>query len=134
MSEENVEVVRSAYEFFNRGDVAGVLTVFDPNVEWDMTEYELWLESDRYLGHEGVGAFLSDWATIFPDYRADIERLIDVGDQVLVFVTQRGHGTGSGVRAELSYWQVLTVRNGKIVRVRVYSDGAPALAAVGLAE
>jgi ketosteroid isomerase-like protein len=134
MSEENVEVVRSAYEFFNRGDVAGVLTNFDPAVEWDMTHYELWLEGDVYFGHDGVGSFLTDWATIFPDYRADIERLVVEGDQVVVFVTQRGHGTGSGVGAELSYWQILTVRKGKIVRVRVYSDEATALEAVRLPE
>jgi ketosteroid isomerase-like protein len=134
MSQENVEIVRSAYDAFNRGDVPAVLTKLDPSVEWDMTDYEGWLESDVYYGHEGASSFLTDWATIFPDYRADLDRIIDNGDDVVVFATQRGHGTGSGVGAELSYVQIMTVRNGKVVRVRTYSDDAAALEAVGLSE
>jgi len=37
MSQENVEVVRRAYEAWNAGDVQSALLFYDPDVEWDGT-------------------------------------------------------------------------------------------------
>ena len=34
MSRENLEIVRSGYEAFARGDIEGVLEIMDPEVEW----------------------------------------------------------------------------------------------------
>jgi uncharacterized protein len=134
MSQENVELVRSAYDAFNRGDLPGALAKLDCNVEWDMSHFEGWLESAVYYGREGASTFLTDWLTVFPDYRADINRIVDNGDRVVLFVTQRGHGTGSGAGAELHYVQDMTVHNGKVVLVRTYTDEATALEAAGLAD
>ncbi len=34
MSEENVNNLRQGYEAFNRGDIDTVLSIMDPNIEW----------------------------------------------------------------------------------------------------
>jgi ketosteroid isomerase-like protein len=34
----NVEIVQGGYEAFGRGDVPGVLAVFDPDIEWREAE------------------------------------------------------------------------------------------------
>jgi ketosteroid isomerase-like protein len=38
MSEENVEVVRRAYEAFNREDLGSVLEVFDVDMQWNASD------------------------------------------------------------------------------------------------
>ena len=34
MSQQDVETVRSAYDAFNRNDIAAVLASYDPQIEW----------------------------------------------------------------------------------------------------
>src|SRR5438874_2486469 len=34
MSQENVELVTAGYDDFNRGDIQGVTSRFDPEIEW----------------------------------------------------------------------------------------------------
>ena len=34
VSQQDVTTMRSAYEAFNRGDIPGALSAFDPQIEW----------------------------------------------------------------------------------------------------
>jgi ketosteroid isomerase-like protein len=34
MSQQNIDIVKTAYEAFGRGDIPGVVATFDPNIEW----------------------------------------------------------------------------------------------------
>ena len=55
MSEENVEVVRALYEaFVRRGE--SPFSVYDPDIEWDMSRSAIPLPGEEavYHGHEGV--------------------------------------------------------------------------------
>jgi hypothetical protein len=51
---------------------------------------------------------------------------------VLVALTQRGKAKGSGVEVETEVFNVLTVRDGVIVRFDMFFQRAPALEAAGL--
>jgi len=53
---------------------------------------------------------------------------------VVVEVHERGEGKGSGVPFEQTHTQVWTLRDGKLVRWRLFTDRAEALEAVGLRE
>ena len=65
---------------------------------------------------------------------AEPQDFIDAGDHVVVEVHEQGKGKGSGVPFEQMHTQVWTVRDGKLVRWRLFADGAQALEAVGLGE
>ena len=56
MSQENVEIVRGLYETFARRDGESAFSVYDPNIEWDMSRSFGALPSEEpiYHGHEGV--------------------------------------------------------------------------------
>ena len=60
--------------------------------------------------------------------------MIDAGDQVVVTYRQRGRGKGSGIEVENALAAVATMRDGKVIRGRVYWDRAAALEAAGLRE
>jgi ketosteroid isomerase-like protein len=57
---------------------------------------------------------------------------IDAGDHVVVTVHESGRGQGSGIEIDGRYFNVLTVRNGKIVRKVKFTQHSDALEAAGL--
>jgi len=63
--------------------------------------------------------------------RADFGQPIEAGDKIILDVRpywQDDHGKQSGERL----WQVLTMRDGKIVRIQDFTDQTAARQAIGL--
>ena len=61
--------------------------------------------------------------------------LIDVGaDTVAAQVSAEVRGIASGASVPWSYWQVVTFRDGKALRIEWFADRAEALKTVGLEE
>jgi uncharacterized protein len=103
----------------------------DEHVEWDLRDTSSPM-AGLYHGREAVRDLYRHWAGAFSDWRFEVERLIDAGDQVVAFVTERGHGRGSGVEVEMKRANVTTFRDGRIVRFRSFSSRDDALRAAGL--
>ena len=62
------------------------------------------------------------------------EEFIDSGDVLVVPVRFGGRARHTGIEVEFSYVHVITIQNGRTVRVDVYESKAQALEAVGLRE
>jgi ketosteroid isomerase-like protein len=136
MGQENVEVVRRAFEEFSRGGWEPLMgTYWSPNVLWDMTPTGI-PGLGIYRGYDELGAFFEDWFSTFPfeEWEQELEEVIDCGDRVVVLTRQHGHGSASGVVAELEYAQLIAIDEGRIVRTEVYLDRERALEAAGLSE
>lgn len=134
MSDENVALVRRACEAWLRGDFDAWFATLHPQVEWDTTHFEGWLEKAVYQGRDEVRRFLvDDWLASWDSYEAGIDELVDAGDRVLVLWWQRMLGGKGGVPVALDSAQVVTVRDGKVTRIENYTDRDKALEAVGLA-
>jgi ketosteroid isomerase-like protein len=131
VSQENVEIVRRLYATWNSEDRWAVLSLVDPEAEAVLTGA---LNDGTYRGHAGVRQLLEEFWTQFEDQRTEVEECIDAGDAVFTSVVHRGRGKGSGVEVEWPQWQVFTLRDGKAVRWRLFSDRREALKAAGLAE
>ena len=56
MSEENVEIVRKVYEAVARGEADTVLSFYDTDIEWDVSQspYRAVVGRDTYRGHDGL--------------------------------------------------------------------------------
>ena len=135
MSQENVEIVRAAWEAWERGDTKALFALYDPEIVWDQTHYEAGELSTVYHGHDGVKQFFRQWLAPFESYYAHAEAFVDAGEAVVVRARQGGRGKGSGVEVEMPpYWQVYRLRDGRVVRIEVYRVDAEALEAVGLSE
>jgi ketosteroid isomerase-like protein len=125
MSQENVEIVR---RFLIVDDVDEALTYADPGIVWNPTE-ELATQ-----GHGAVRASLARWKAEWHDYKVMPEEYVDSGDSVVVTVLLRGRGRGSGVEIDARFYDVYTLRDGKIVRMDQFTERSQAFEAVGLAE
>jgi len=128
MSQENVEVVRRAFEYevSGRATAAEVRAIFDPHVVMNPVE-----EGASY----GVNAYRDNfehWQREWEDLEVTIEEIIDAGDRVVLTAHHRGCGRGSGLEVEARYYEVYALTRGKIIRVDEYSERAHALEAAGL--
>jgi ketosteroid isomerase-like protein len=50
MSQENVELVRAAWEAWERGDMESIFEFYDPVIVWDQTHYQAGELSAVYHG------------------------------------------------------------------------------------
>jgi uncharacterized protein len=129
MSRENVEIVRRMYDAFARGEYDTSLSYCDAEIEFSQPAGEP--GGGTHHGREGVIQAFAQWLGAWDDYRVEVGELIDFGDDVLARTRHHGRGKGSGAAVEMRIFQLLTVRNGRIVRMRMYYDEAEALEAVG---
>jgi len=135
MSEENVELAARFYEPATSKSemLAGLPRIMEfchPDVEWTPRE-----EGSTYRGREGVRRALERWLDSFDAYRYEVERIIDCGrDKVLVVGFDVGRGASSGAEARSLNYELLTIRDGMIVRFCEYETKQEALEAAGLRE
>lgn len=121
----NIDAVRSAYQAFHNRDVAGLLAVMDPDVEWvhpeGMDQYGL---GGVKHGHSGVEEFLGRVPTVLGGMRLEPAEFIQAGDRVVVFGTRevkslRGHTT------TLQFVHSWTFRGGRAIRMEDIFDTVP---------
>jgi ketosteroid isomerase-like protein len=124
MSQENVEIVRR----FLDGDVEEALMYADPDIVWNP------IEELSTQGHGAVRASLARWKAEWDDYEVLPEGFVDAGDQVVATVRLRGRGRGSGVEIDARFYDLYTLREGKIVRMDQFTERSQALQAVELGE
>jgi ketosteroid isomerase-like protein len=129
MSEENVEVVRRAFEASKRRDDDEVFPLYDPEVE-----IESGYDGRVYRGLDGVRAFFRDWLEVWDEIDWEAEEWIDAGDHVIALLRVSGRGKLSGVPVERSEAHLWTLRDGKLLRLKVFDSKDGALEAAGLRE
>ncbi len=89
-------------------------------------------DSRTYRGHDGVLESWKGWLDGFDRYGATLDRVVDAGDRVFVSAREEGRGAISGVTVGDSLYQVLTFRDGKVLRYQEFYDEADAREAAGL--
>jgi ketosteroid isomerase-like protein len=132
VSQENVEVVRQAQAAANRRDAAALKALMAPACE--IVPLRASIEDAVYRGHDGVDAWFAAHDEAWRDVSAVAESFRHDRDWVLVLGRLRAHGRSSGADLDVRAAAVWYLADGLITSVRIYSDRAEALKAVGLAE
>ena len=133
MSQENVEIVRRAYEAMNNREFPRTSEFLDPDVEIDLSRNIL--NPDVYRGYAGFERLVGVIEDVWDDFRFELQELIEAGDRVVAHVTVSGKGRGSGVEAEMHVFNIWTLRQGKVIRLEGgYRERAEALEAAGRSE
>lgn len=129
-----MEIVRKAiaYEYDGVGDRAEAEAIFDPQVVMNPTSEGL--DEEPSYGPDAMRDDWERWASAFEDLTVTFEEFIDAGDQVVVVAHHQGRGRKSGVAVDARYFEVYTLREGKVSQIDEYDDRAEALEAAGLSE
>ena len=127
VSEENVDKSAAFIDAYNRRDFEEAVKDFDPQVDWILPPQQ---RSDSCFGPRNVIRFFKGIDETFEELQLLPQEVVDAGDRVATRLRHRGRGKASGVEidAEL-YHQVMTFRDGVIVRVEYFDNWPDALAA-----
>jgi ketosteroid isomerase-like protein len=117
VSQESVEIVRR----FLKADVDEALVYADPDIVWNP------IEELPTQGHGAVRASTARWKAEWDDYELVPEDFVDRGDHVVVTVRIRARGRGSGAEVDARFYDLYTLRDGKIVRMDQFAERAQAL-------
>jgi ketosteroid isomerase-like protein len=131
MSNENVEIAHRAMTAYNREGISGILPYLDPEVEWanpvDSPVAGVW------VGHEGVLEWQRLTDEVFEEMHFEPKRIDALPDgQVLVISDFRLKGRALDIEMELPFAHLISFRDGKATKVRMYTSEAAALEAAGL--
>jgi uncharacterized protein len=119
MSQQNVDVVRSAYEAFGQGDMDKVASMLAAT-EWH--EAEGMPYGGTFSGAEAIFAnVLGPISQDVDGFAARPDEILDGGDEKVVSLG-RYSGQGANGAVDVSYAHVWTVQNGEIVRFVQYTD------------
>ncbi len=132
MSQENVEIVRRSLEAFARRDVEALRSLNEPGMELDWSESKAWY-ADIYRGFDEALRFYEGYYEAFEATVIEPERFIETGESVVVpnVAHQRGR---DGIEVSARGTFVFTLRDHKIIRIRLYQETDHALKAAGLEE
>ena len=147
MSQENVEIVRDAFEVIygwaGRPTATGAsigqdreraAELIDSNVEMHGTVGGLWEGRVARGLPEILDSFMADDLEAWEERRLDPQGFLHINDLVVVLMHEYRRGKGSGIEMESDTAVVFTVRQGRVIRVQGYLDQATALEAAGLSE
>ena len=119
----SVQIIRSIYGAFEKGDVPTALAHMHQSIEWREAENFIYADRNPYIGPQAVldGVFMrlgSDWES----FTVTPEEWLDASDHVVVLGTYTGtyKATGREVRAQFAH--VWSLKESKVVRFQQYTD------------
>jgi uncharacterized protein len=131
---EKVELVRSAFDAWNRGEIDRFAGHVSEDVAWLEVSGRPESGTSESFGRDRLRRSLESLFDAWESYRLEVERIDDVGDRVLAIVREVARGRSSGVEIDSRWGYLITVEDGEMVRVEAYRDAGQAVRAAGLGE
>jgi ketosteroid isomerase-like protein len=126
MPEQNVELVRSLIDRWNRGDRTADPDIFHPEVEFlplrTATE-------GVYRGAAGIEAFIADTLEVFERFEMHLD-LEEIGEHVLAWGNNHVRARGSGIETDVEIGGVFAFRDGKVIRWEDFGSRDKALESI----
>ena len=131
MSEQNESLVRGAYEAYSRGEIAKLLDIIDPGLEWTYLDPSVAdPEPETCHGREQLQWALEGQAE--RGLQSEVEEIAACGDKVMVIVHTPGIDRQRVRQADDRNFLVLTLRKGRVIAMRACRDRAGARDFAGL--
>jgi len=118
----NVELARRAFEAIGTDGLAAALDFLDPEIEFE-PPHEALEQRGTFKGHAAVADRWDLLLEPFDDVRMELDELIEADDETVLAVFRiHARGKASGVPVEMRLAHLITVRDGKAVRMKAYLD------------
>jgi limonene-1,2-epoxide hydrolase len=130
MSQENVELLRSLQDDWNRGETTVDTEKYHTDLEFLPRRAAT---EGAYRGIAGLERFIADTFEVFEKFELHFE-LADLGERVLAWGHIHVRAKGSGIETDIESGGLYEFRDGKIVRWEDFGSKNKALEAAGLSE
>jgi ketosteroid isomerase-like protein len=118
----NIELLKQAYDAYDKGDIQRLLSLLAQDIDWDLPEVEGIPFTGKRHGLNEVSDFFRVMAQCQEPREFKPDRFIGQGDQVIVL----GHGTftvrATGAEYSDEWCHVFRVAGGKIASFKEYCD------------
>jgi ketosteroid isomerase-like protein len=132
MSQENVELVRRAYEAWNEGGSESAKRFWAKDVEYHDPPN---LPDSRVVrGRDAVAAYLTSQVKVIGDMEVTLVDLRVRGEAIVLRMEVTMQGAESGVNFPGEIGPVVEAADGRIQRFRMFMTWKEALEAAGLSE
>jgi ketosteroid isomerase-like protein len=133
MSQENVELVRGAFQALAAEGIDAALSFFAPDCVWYTTDR--WLDDSAYRGHAGMRRLDAAFAENFDDWRFEVRDIRDTQDRVVALIHMIGRIKRSASLISQPLGLVISdFRGGTFGDIRAFATWDEALEAAGLSE
>jgi ketosteroid isomerase-like protein len=132
MSQENVEVLRTVIEAFNRRDGRRFGAFLAEDAE--IVPIRAAVEGTTYRGRDAASLYCAAVNESWEGLRWEIAEVRDGDNWVLALGRIRGRGRGSGVDIDTQGGWLATFSGGVITRFQTFPERGQALEAAGLRE
>ncbi len=133
MSEENVEIMQTLFERFNRDGFQPVELWHPDAVLVNFRESPI---PGPYQGHDGLRRWGEDLFEVVKEGRFEVESLTDAdkAEAVIASVRLRGRARHTDIEVDVPFSITAWIRDGRIYRSESYTAHDEALEAAGLSE
>ncbi|MGA2999773.1 nuclear transport factor 2 family protein [Bradyrhizobium sp.] len=119
--QENVQIVKEFFAAMGGGDRQGLLALSAEDIEW-IIPGEDWPLAGTHRGHAGLAALLQKASDTVETSFPKPPEFVAQGDRVLVVGFARGRVKATNKTFEDDWVFAITVRNGKLAKIREYVD------------
>jgi ketosteroid isomerase-like protein len=131
---DSIELVASAFEAWNRGDIERFADHMAEDVAWlELSGRPEAGDSER-RGRDRLRQSLESLFESWESYSLEVERLHEAGGRIVAVVREVARGRASGLEIDGRWGYLITVGDGRIARVEAYRDPGLALRAAGIPE
>jgi len=132
MTQENVEIVRRAFELWVEGDLVGMAELFQPEIV--VIPPSGWPEGEPVEGIEGWVRQAERLREAWEEVAAEFDEIRAVGDERVFARIRYVTRSEAGMAFDTPMALAMFLRDGRIARAEYYWDAEEALAAVGRSE
>ena len=118
--EENVQTVKDFFAAMGSGDKERLLSLAAKDIEW-IIPGEDWPLAGTHRGHSGLAGVL-ETASKSIETSTEVREFVAQGDRVLVVGFAKGRIKATNKTFEDDWIFAITVRNGKLTKIREYID------------
>jgi ketosteroid isomerase-like protein len=114
----NIEIVKLAYSSFAKGNLPGVLALFDPAIEWNECKGMPFVQGEgTFIGPDAIVAnVFMNLPVSFDGFNIAVNEIFGTDDKVVMEGYYQGINRATGNPFKANATHVWTVRNGKLVR------------------
>jgi ketosteroid isomerase-like protein len=129
--QQNVELIKSGYAAFTRGDRQTFLDFFSEDVDFQHPMSQaIWPWAGRRNSRAGFAEFPVGINETLEYEQFEPREFIAQGDQVAVLFFERTRVKATGVVFEIFEVHVFKIKGNKVVQLLIFEDTAPIIAAL----
>jgi ketosteroid isomerase-like protein len=128
VAQDDIELIRRLYDSFNERGIDAVFDWLDPAIVWVNPSNSI--DHQVFHGHEGVAKWFHELLEPqFESAKFYPEDFVELGGQIVVRLRACVRTRGSEHELEAPFAHLVTVRDGKVTSMRMFSDQAQAMRA-----